>query len=256
MLLICENCEVFSIPIEYVLDISCICNRTKNGNKNDYFSKEGFIKLSSDVNEIYSNDVIYYNPANEYEYESKDDYKFINRIPRYLDICYIKLITKEKRNLYINIPYAPIESFFVGCVEMTDCHSFEIDEQNNNIIKYGNLSLMPKRKELNIEDIVENWDEMFKGVGDNYININLNRFYYREVEGEITVSIIVDLEFGKKEIYPIIINFEGVTEFEEDRLDYAYSLILYQLLDGIYFAQINNMAEFKFKRCYLERLMD
>ena len=61
---------------------------------------------------------------------------------------------------------------------MTDCHSFEIDEEYNNIIKYGELSLIPKRKELNIEDIVENWNDMFKSVGSKgfspFINYSLD----------------------------------------------------------------------------------
>ena len=166
----------------------------------------------------------------------------------------ISLITREKRKIHINIPYAPIESFFIGCVQLSDCHSLEIDDEYNLIIKYGNLSLMPKRNELNIEDIVENWNDMFKGVGSNYIDINLNRFYYREVDGEITVSIIAELELSKKEKPLVIINFEGVIDFEEDRLDSAYNLVLYQLLNGMYFAQINNMAEFKFKRCYLDNI--
>ena len=38
--LVCENSEVFSIPIEYVLDINCLCNRKKNESKNTYFQKK------------------------------------------------------------------------------------------------------------------------------------------------------------------------------------------------------------------------
>ena len=251
--MVCENCTSFSFPIEYIEDIEFLCSRMKNEHKNNYFSDEGFIKLSPKVIEILCDDAIYFDPENEFG-ETLDDYKFINRIPRYLDICCITITTNENRKIHVSIPYDPIESFFSGTFEFTDCHSFEIDDKNNIIIKYGNLSLTPKRCNLNLEDIIENWTEIFKPLQRNYIDINLERFYYREINGEITVSMSVELEFNHKELVSTIVVFEGVQDFEEDKFETAYDIVLYQLLDGRYFAQIGNTIEFKFQRCYLENI--
>ena len=244
-----ENIETFTIPIEYVLDINLLCDKKDGYYKNEFFSDEGFIKFSEKVKNLLSNDYEFYK-KNFLE----EDAEFYNRISKYLDICHITLVKHDNRKVHIGIPYGPVESVFAGVIELSNCHSLELDQVGNVVLKYGNLSTIPKGNDLYIEQIVENWKEYFEDIKSNYIVINLERFYYKEIEGKVTIRISADLIIGKNKCSPARFVFEGVKDFEEDTDYQGDSLTLYKLLDGSYFAMIGFMSEFKFERCYLEKI--
>ena len=248
---ICENTEVFSIPIEYVIDINMLCKK----NKKEYTSDEGFIVVSKDAQNIKSSDVIYAKSEKPWSW-TVEDCQFINRIPKYLDICCICLVKKDGKEINVLIPYDLIESIFGGVVEFSNCHSFELDSKGNMIIKYGNLSLMPKRHKLNFTDTIENWNEFFNNTEIDYISINVNNFHYHR-DGEYgIIEIYVDLFFSKNIVSKVVLVFNGVTDCEFIMDEPSYNLAICQLIDGSFFAQINYMSEFKFKRCYIKTLID
>ena len=165
-------------------------------------------------------------------------------------------IKKDGKEINVLIPYDLIESIFGGVVEFSNCHSFELDSKGNMIIKYGNLSLMPKRHKLNFSDTIENWNEFFNNTEIDYILINVNNFHYHR-DGEYgIIEIYVDLFFKKNIVSKVVLVFDGVTDCEFIMDEPSYNLAICQLIDGSFFAQINYMSEFKFKRCYIETLID
>lgn len=256
MELCCENLEFFSFTIEYVLDLNIVFSKMENRKAYVYESNEGFIKLSSKIQNLISSDVDLLHSNIGYQFK-EEDFKLVNRIPKHLDITWITLIRKDGIKININIPYDPVESNFNGITELSNCHSFEINESNDMIIKFGNLSTTPKRENLSFCDIIENWNILNVKWNDYYIDIDFKNCVYEEIDGVATATINMHLNFSKKQNEHIIITFEEVTEYEEDIDDLnddSYFSVC-KLADGRCFCQIGHILEFKFKKCYLERLL-
>ena len=251
--LCCENLEVFVIPVKYILDIYLKCDKKINGRyKRQFFSSEGYIKLSKDVMEIKSSEYVSY-ILNELQF-TDSDFQLYERLKNYMDICHITLYNHNSIRTGIAISYDPIESVFGGLIESSNCHSIDLDEEGNVIIKYGNLSSNPKRKNECFEDIVENWNECYPRIKSNYLDIELYRFFYKEKDGKTNIKINFESLDDRMDTYLFSIVFEGVKNYQENELGDVLNLTLYKLHNGHYLAQLGDMYEFEFERCYLEKI--
>lgn len=247
-----ENVEGYEIEISDILDIYLNCDKRLGGN-NNYFSSEGYIKFSSKVKDLLTIGTSSFGGEDDMGL-TEDDYKFGNRISRYLDICGISLLSYNRKSLHISIPYSPVESVYGGIIEFSDCHSFELDECGNILIKYGKLSNMPKKEDVFFEDIVEDLDNILFKTKSNYAGMEMEKYYYHERNGNITITVIGDLEVSYSRSYLVRLVFEGIKEYEEDQIGNIDYIYLYKLASGEYFAQIGCVSEFKFERCYVEKV--
>ena len=245
-----ENVESFDIGVDYILDINIECDK-HNYERNYFWSTKGYIKLHKDVNEFLSSDVSYFNDEEDFSIE---DFKFKNRIPKYLDITSFTLFGINKRKYQVGIPYGVVESLFGGIIELSDCHSYEIDEEENIIIKFGTLSNMPKKENLFFEDIVDNWKNVLPEFKSSCAGFYTGKYYYKEIDGEITVSIVGNLEYKNGKDYDVRLVFENVSDYEEDFAEEITYIEIFKLASGEYFAQIGYVSEFKFERCYVEKI--
>ena len=247
-----ENVEGYEIEISDVLDIYINCDKRLGGN-NEYFSSEGYIKFSSKVKNHLTKGTSSFDGEDSIGL-NEDDYKFGNRISRYLDICSITLLSYNKKKLHISIPYYPVESVHGGIIEFSDCHSFEFDESGNILIKYGKMSNMPKKENLFFEDIVDNWKNILPEFKSSCARFYTGKYYYKEIDGEITVSIVGNLEYKNGKDYDVRLVFENVSDYEEDIAEEITYIEIFKLASGEYFAQIGYVSEFKFERCYVEKI--
>lgn len=251
ILFTCENLESFEIDVDHILDINLICDK-KGTNKTDYWSNNGYIKLHKDVRFMLSVD------AKKYLNDIDDDYdinmdRFMIRIPKYLDIVSLTLVNEEKRKIHIHIPYGVVESNFCGVIEFSDCHSYELDKDKNILIKYGELSKMPKKEDICFEDVFDNWKNVLPNVKTDFLDFVEEKYYYKEIDGRVTVSVIGNILHDKKK-YDARLIFYGVRDYEEEDTGEISFINLYKLATKEYFVQLGFAAEFKFDGCYVEKL--
>lgn len=243
--LCCENLECFVIDIHYILDINLVCEIK---NRKEYWSNSGYVKLHKDVRYMLSEDVKKYFS----DEENLDEYRVMNRIPKYLDIVSLTLVNEENRKIHIRIPYGVVESIFGGIIELSDCHSYELDKNNNIIIRYGELSTMPKKEDVCFEDVFDNWKNVLPIFKNDFLDFTEEKYYYKEIDGRVTVSVTGQLVHNKRK-YDVRLVFYGVRDYEEDYTEQVSFINLYKLATKEYFVQLGYAAEFKFDGCYVEQ---
>ena len=100
----------------------------------------------------------------------------------------------------------------------------------------------------------EDLDNILFKTKSNYAGMEMEKYYYHERNGNITITVIGDLEVSYSRSYLVRLVFEGIKEYEEDQIGNIDYIYLYKLASGEYFAQIGCVSEFKFERCYVEKV--
>ena len=78
------------------------------------------------------------------------------------DMTSFSLRDDAKCNVDIYVPYEPLEDVVKGGeIELSNCPSFELDDEGNMIIAFGKSSKQPKRKGNNYAELIEGWGETF-----------------------------------------------------------------------------------------------
>jgi hypothetical protein len=78
------------------------------------------------------------------------------------DMTSFSLRDNKKCDININVPYNPLEDIMHGNeIELSNCPSFEIDNDGNMIIAFGERSKQPKRKDNNYAELIDGWKDAF-----------------------------------------------------------------------------------------------
>lgn len=252
-----ENCDGFDIPIDFILDISLPSIKEKGDLEDKYYDAyhcyDGFIKLSPAVQELFSrfSKTKYEDGTFEYEQEDYDEneYKFFNRISKYLDICSISLIDEKDKWITIHIPYDPVVTPDDEVIEFSNCHSIELDENNDVIIKVGKSSNNPMIKRKDISKLIKNWNDYFERSNSFGLEINLLKI---EMTMGDKKNILATLDIKNKEIKKknVKILFKNCLGIEFNEYDYTYDLYIYRLLDGKLYVVFEYQICFFCDGCY------
>ena len=245
--IVCENLETFTVDVNDIIDVEIVGEKKSRCKKGEYFSNRGYIIFSSFIKSKMADDAEIMLVDKTF---TKEDFMFSNRISKYLDITWLDFINKNGEKVSISIPYDVVESDFDGIKELSNCHSFELDN-DNLVIKYGELSTMPKRNKIPLSMVVENGNILENIYTEDLIGFEVKMYHIHEKEDNMTLTLIGVIEY-KKKVYSVKLIFNGVTEYREYIDGDISYLIFYKLSEGANFIQVGNVSEFNFEKCYVE----
>ena len=153
-----ENCDVYEVAIEDVLDIYCEAEQTDK-KKNTYRTGDGFIKISARASQTIEVGIARNNEiGTEFDYRLRERLEMCNGCA---DITSFDLRKKKKSEMEIVVPYDALEDIRGSEIEWSNCPSLEVDEEGNMIIAFGESSKQPRRKDNNYHELVQGWKEAF-----------------------------------------------------------------------------------------------
>lgn len=154
-----ENCDVYEIGVEDILDVYCEAELIDDKN-NVYRTNDGFIKIANRASKTV--ECLF---LENKETGTNWDYRLKERLEMCRGGAVITLFTlRDNKNCDIDVyvPYDPLESIMHGSeIELSNCPSLEIDNDGNMIIAFGEQSKQPKRKDNNYDELIAGWKEMF-----------------------------------------------------------------------------------------------
>ena len=159
LLIVLENCDVYEIAVEDVLDI--YCEAVLNSEKGEFYrAYDGFIKISSRASQTVESWVLRGN-----EIGRKWDIRLKARLKMCkgaADMVSFSLKDKANQEIEIYVPYDPLEDVMHRSeIELSNCPSFEIDKAGDMIIAFGKSSKQPKRKDNNYDGLIAGWKDAF-----------------------------------------------------------------------------------------------
>lgn len=168
-----ENCDVYEIPVAYILDV--YCEATLIGkSKNEYRTNDGFIKISAKASKIVECSVL-----QDKEIGTEWDRRLKERLETCkggADMTSFALRDKKKRDMDIYVPYDPLEDIMHGAeIELSNCPSFEVDNDGNMIIAFGESSKQPKRKDNNYYELIAGWEDAFGDYSTRVLKVKVKR---------------------------------------------------------------------------------
>ena len=154
-----ENCDVYIIDVQDVLDIFCEA-KLINENGKEYRTTDGFIKISARASQTKEYSTLRYpETCTDWNYSLKERLEMLDSGA---DMTSFSLKDKNNRAISIYVPYNPLEDVLYGSeIELSNCPSFETDEDGNMIIAFGERSKQPKRKDNNYAELIEGWKDAF-----------------------------------------------------------------------------------------------
>ena len=154
-----ENCDVYEIAVEDILDIYCVTEKIDK-KKNEYQTNDGFIKISARASNTIESCV-----SQNHEIGTEWDYRLKERLEMCegcADITSFSLRDNNNCDIDIYVPYDPLcDILHDNEIEFSNCPSFEIDNENNMIITFGESSKQPKRKDNNYTELIDGWNDKF-----------------------------------------------------------------------------------------------
>ena len=154
-----ENCDVYEIAVDDILDIYCEA-KPIGKNKNEYFANDGFIKIAASASQTIECTI-----SRKHEIGTEFDHRLKERLEMCggcADMTSFSLRDSKKSDIDIYVPYNPLEDIkHGGEIELSNCPSFEIDNDGNMIIAFGERSKQPKRKDNNYAELIDGWKDAF-----------------------------------------------------------------------------------------------
>ena len=169
-LIVFENCDVFEIDMADILDVYCVAELV-NEREKEYRTHDGFIKISAKASDAIERSVLKRN-----EIGTEFDIRLKNRLGMCdgsADMTLFSLRDKRKRDLDIYVPYNPLEDIDHWEIEWSNCPSFDVDDEGNMIVEFGERSKQPKRKDNNYAELVEGWGEFFGNVAPEILQVKI-----------------------------------------------------------------------------------
>ena len=159
LLVVLENCDAYEIDTKDILDIYCEAEPIDK-KKDEYRTKDGFIKIAAKASNTIECFVLKSNEiGTEFDHRLKERLEMCGSCA---DMTSFSLSKKKKRDINIYVPYNPLEGILHGNeIELSNCPSFEIDNDGNIIIAFGKSSKQPTRKDNNYAELVEGWKDAF-----------------------------------------------------------------------------------------------
>ncbi len=171
LLVVLENCDVYEIATEDILDIYCEIELIGK-KKNEYRTSYGFIKISASASQtvecsVLRNDEI----GTEWDHRLKERLEMLGGGA---DMTSFSLKDNQGQDIDIYVPYEPLEDIIHGSeIELSNCPSLEIDSEDNIIIAFGERSKQPKRKDNNYAELVEGWKDAFGDYEPTILKANI-----------------------------------------------------------------------------------
>jgi hypothetical protein len=170
LLVVLENCDVYEIDVEDILDVYCEAELIEKKNC-EYHTSDGFIKISARASQAVECSVL-----RDQEIGTKRDHRLKERLGMCggcADMTSFSLRNKKNRDMHIYVPYNPLEDIMHGCeIELSNCPSFEVDSEGNMIIAFGKSSKQPTRKDNNYAELVEGWKDAFGDYEPEILKVN------------------------------------------------------------------------------------
>ena len=159
--IVLENCDAYEIVVEDILDIFCKAEWKKDKERDYYVTQDGFIKISERAKDLIEETVADEEIGTEWDYRLKERLEMCDGCA---DITWFYLKDKNNKEIGVCVPYDPLEDIVHGReIEYSNCPSLELDEQGNMIIRFGESSKQPKRKDNNYSELIAGWNEIFGG---------------------------------------------------------------------------------------------
>lgn len=159
LLVVLENCDVYEIAVDDVLDIYCVAKQIGK-QKNEYRTNDGFIKIAARASQTIECFV-----SRNHEIDTEWDHRLKERLEMCgggADMTSFSLRDNKKSDIDIYVPYNPLEDIMHGNqIELSNCPSLEIDNDGNMIIAFGERSKQPKRKDNNYAELIDGWKDAF-----------------------------------------------------------------------------------------------
>lgn len=159
LLIVLENCDVYEISTEDILDVYCKA-KSADDKKNRYSTDEGFIKISARASKTKESFV-----RSSNEMEGEWDHCLKERLEMCdggADVTSFSLKKDKKQDIDIYLPYDPLVSILSGGeIELSNCPSYEVDNDGNMIIAFGSRSKQPRRKDNNYSELIVGWRKAF-----------------------------------------------------------------------------------------------
>ena len=159
LLVVLENCDAYEIDVDDVLDIYCVAKQIGK-QKNEYRTNDGYIKIAARASQTIECFV-----SRNHEIGTEWDHRLQERLEMCgggADMTSFSLRDNKKCDIDIYVPYNPLEDIMHGSeIELSNCPSFEIDNEGNMIIAFGERSKQPKRKDNNYAELIDGWKDAF-----------------------------------------------------------------------------------------------
>lgn len=173
--IVLENCDVYEIDAEKILDIYCIAKKIGNSKK-EYRTNDGFIKISAMASQA-----VECSTLRNHEIGTEWDHRLKERLEMCkggADMTSFSLNGKRKGDIDVYVPYNPLEDIIHGNeIELSNCPSFEIDNEGNMIIAFGEQSKQPKRKDNNYSQLVAGWKDAFGEFKPKVLKVKMRSFH-------------------------------------------------------------------------------
>ena len=170
LLVVLENCDVYEIDVEDILDAYCEAELIDKKNC-EYRTSDGFIKISARASQAVECSVL-----RNQEIGTEWDHRLKERLEMCggcADMTSFSLSNKKIHDMDIYVPYDPLEGILHGTeIEWSNCPSFEIDSEGNMIIAFGKSSKQPTRKDNNYAELVEGWKDAFGDYAPEILKVN------------------------------------------------------------------------------------
>ncbi len=167
-----ENCDVYKISTLDILDIYCQALLVHENDK-IFCADDGFIKISASAK-----DTIESSTAKNNLIGSNFDLRLRQRLEMCdgcADMTTFSLKDKQKYEINICVPYDPLIEVLRGAeIELSNCPSLEFDSEENMIIRFGESSKQPKRKDNNYTELIAGWKEAFGDYSPNHLTVKVD----------------------------------------------------------------------------------
>lgn len=158
LLIVLENCDVYEIPVDDILDVFCEAEAINNGKL--YRTTDGFIKISAKASQTMESFDLKNHKTNEDSYYTLKER--LEMCDGGADMTSFALRHNKGNSIDIYVPYDPLEDIMHGGeIELSNCPSFEIDDEGNMIIAFGKRSKQPRRKDNNYAELIGGWKDVF-----------------------------------------------------------------------------------------------
>lgn len=166
-----ENCDVYKISVEDIIDVNCVAELI-DPKKNEYYTKDGFIKISKKASETIECSVLRNNELNkEWDIRLKDRLELCDGA---VDMPCFSL-EGEDNKIEVFVPYDPLEDVLHGSeIELSNCPSLHIDGEGNMLIAFGESSTQPRRKDNNFAELVDGWVDAFDGKEPSVLHVKVD----------------------------------------------------------------------------------
>lgn len=198
LLVVLENCDVYEIAAEDILDIYCEVELIGK-KKNEYRTGDGFIKISARASQtaecsVLRNDEI----GTEWDHRLKERLEMCGGCA---DMTSFSLRDNQGQDIDIYVPYEPLEDIMHGSeIELSNCPSLEIDNEDNMIIAFGERSKQPKRKDNNYAELIEGWQETFGESQPTVLKVKVDSLKtFGGEEKKFMLSFTISEKFCEKE---------------------------------------------------------